>query len=102
MLWVVKRWQPDRNIAVVAAHSFAAVDGLEAVQQAVTVVTQLRPDAALYEPAPVRQGGQRAAPASRGRACPGEKRFVESWPFFDVGFSIRNGKNPLRLTRLLI
>jgi len=53
---VVKRWQPNRKSVVVAHNSVAVLDVLDAVPQAVTVATRLRLDAALYEPAPIRQG----------------------------------------------
>src|SRR5215210_6266179 len=51
MLLQVKRWLPEREMVVVADSSFAALELLEAVRQSVTVITRLRLDAALYEPA---------------------------------------------------
>ena len=52
ILLMVRRWLPDRDIVVVADNSFAVVELLAAVRQKVCVVTRLRLDAVLYEPAP--------------------------------------------------
>lgn len=52
ILRVVKRWLPERPLVVVAGNSFAALELLDAVREAVTVVTRLRLDAVLYAPAP--------------------------------------------------
>jgi DDE superfamily endonuclease len=70
LLWVVKRWLPERQIVVVADSSFAALDLLDAVRHAVTVVTRLRLDAALYEPAPARTGGEIGRPRKKGKRLP--------------------------------
>jgi hypothetical protein len=48
MLRLAPRWLPNREIVVTADSSFAALELLEAVRDAVTVVTRLRLDAALY------------------------------------------------------
>jgi DDE superfamily endonuclease len=70
LLRLVKRWLPERPSVVVADKSFAALDLLEAVRHAVTVVTRRRLDAALYEPAPVRQGRQLGRPRKKGKRLP--------------------------------
>jgi hypothetical protein len=64
VLLMVKRWLPERAIVVVADSSFAAVELLAAVREKVCVITRLRLDAALYDPAPKR------APQTRGRGRP--------------------------------
>ncbi len=70
MLLVVKRWLPEREIVVVADSSFAALELLDAVRASVTVVTRLRLDAALYEPAPERVAGQKGRPRKKGARLP--------------------------------
>jgi hypothetical protein len=62
-------------IVLVADSSFAALEFLDALRQlptAVSVVTRLRLDAALYEPAPERQPKQMGRPRKVG------KRFMVS------------------------
>jgi hypothetical protein len=66
LLLLAARWRPDRAIVVPADSSFAALELLEAVRNALTVVTRLRLDAALYEPAPARCAGQMGRPRKQG------------------------------------
>ena len=73
LLLVVRRWWPDRAIVVVADSTYAALAFLAACSawpNPVTVVTRLRLDAALYEPAPPRQRGQRGRPRLKGARLP--------------------------------
>jgi hypothetical protein len=70
MLLLVARWLPDREIVVTADSSFAALELLEAVRKSITVVTRLRLDAALYEPAPARRAGQMGRPRKKGKRLP--------------------------------
>jgi hypothetical protein len=65
-----KRWQPPRALGVVADRSFAALEWLQAVRDAVTVVTRLRLDAARDTPAPERQPGQMGRPRTQGKRLP--------------------------------
>jgi hypothetical protein len=67
MLLLVARWLPAREIVVTASSSFAALELLEAGRDSVTVVTRLRLDAALYEPAPARHAGQTGRPRKKGK-----------------------------------
>ena len=76
MLLTVKRWLPSREIVVVGDSSFAALELLDAVREAVTVVTRLRLDAALYEPAPERQPGQTGRPRKKGARLPTLKHML--------------------------
>jgi hypothetical protein len=69
MLLQVKRWLPEREIVVVADSSFAALDLLSAVRREMTVITRLRLDAALYEPAPPRRARQNGRSRLKGRDC---------------------------------
>jgi hypothetical protein len=55
MITQVRQWLPHRLLVVVADSSYAAIELLAACQdlpQPVTVVTRVRLDAALYDPAP--------------------------------------------------
>jgi len=66
MILMVARWLPARELVVVADSSFAALELLEAVRHEVTLITRLRLDAALYEPAPPRQPRQNGRPRKKG------------------------------------
>lgn len=70
LLLMVKRWLPDRAIVVVADSSFAALELLGAVRQHMCVITRLRLDAALYDPAPVRLPGAKGRPRCKGARQP--------------------------------
>lgn len=73
MLTQVRHWIPQRVIVLVADSSFAALEFLDALRQlptAVSVVTRLRLDAALYEPAPERQPKQMGRPRKVGKRLP--------------------------------
>ena len=70
MVWLVARWLPGRDVVVTADSSFAALELLEAVRAQVAMVTRLRLDAALYEPAPARKAKQTGRPRKKGRRLP--------------------------------
>lgn len=73
LLLVVRRWQPGRAIVAVADSSYAALAFLAACRSwanPVTVVTRLRLDAALYEPAPARTPGRVGRPRRKGKRLP--------------------------------
>jgi hypothetical protein len=70
MIREVKRWLPERELVVVADSSFAALELLSAVRRDVRMMTRLRLDAALYEPAPERQARQRGRPRLKGARWP--------------------------------
>jgi hypothetical protein len=73
LLRLVRRWWPDRPIVAVADSSYAALEllaGCQAGPQPVTVITRLRLDAALYEPAPPRRPGQVGRPRLKGPRRP--------------------------------
>lgn len=73
LLLVVRRWWPKRAIVAVADSGYAALSLLarcQALRQPITVVTRLRLDAALYDPAPPRQPHQNGRPRKKGVRLP--------------------------------
>jgi hypothetical protein len=73
LLLVVRRWWPDRTIVAVADSGYAAIRLLArciALPVPITVITRLRLDAALYQPAPPRHPGQIGRPRQKGARLP--------------------------------
>jgi hypothetical protein len=73
LLLVVRRWWPERTIVAVADSGYAALEFLAACRgwrAPVAVVTRLRLDAALYEPAPPRRPRQTGRPRLKGARLP--------------------------------
>lgn len=73
MIAQVRRWLPERKIVVVADSSFAALELLNAALELpvpIHLVTRLRLDAALYQPAPVRPPRQMGRPRKVGKRLP--------------------------------
>lgn len=66
------RWLPERALVIVADGSYAVVEFLAHMVRLpqVTLVTRMRLDAALYDPAPIRQAGQKGRPAVKGKRQP--------------------------------
>ena len=69
---LVMRWLPGREVVFVADSSFAALELLDQVARLsrVSVITRLRLDAALYDPPPPREPGQRGRPRLKGKRRP--------------------------------
>ena len=70
MLRLLARWLPTRSLVVVADHAFSALAFLDAVRHQVAVITRLRLDAALFEPAPPRRPGTVGRPRCKGDRLP--------------------------------
>jgi hypothetical protein len=73
LLLAVRRWWPERTIVAVADSGYAALEFLAACRswrRPVAVVTRLRLDAALYEPAPPRKPRQVGRPRLKGKRLP--------------------------------
>jgi len=69
----VRRWLPKRRIVIVADSSYAALELLGSLlnlPHPVYMVTQLRLDAALYEPAPERDPHKVGCPPKKGKRLP--------------------------------
>ena len=73
ILLLIRRWLPDREIVVVADSGYSVLDLLHVCQRLsdpITMITRLRLDAALYEPAPPRRKGQVGRPRRKGKRLP--------------------------------
>jgi hypothetical protein len=73
MIRQLRRWLPERDLVVVADSTYAALELLAdaaGLRGPVTVVTRLRLDAALYDPAPPRAPGRRGRPRRTGARQP--------------------------------
>jgi hypothetical protein len=72
MMRLVVRWLPGREIVFVADSSFAALELLDKVKTLPrgSVITRLRLDAALYDPAPPRAPGTKGRPRLKGKRRP--------------------------------
>lgn len=72
MIFQLRRWLPERDIVVVGDNSYAVLELLHACQSLpnpVTMITRLRMDAALYEPAPP-PTGKPGRPRKKGKRLP--------------------------------
>ncbi len=73
MVAQLRRWLPDRQLVVVADGSYAVLALLAycaRLAKPVTMITRLRLDAALYDPAPPRAPGTRGRPRLKGKRQP--------------------------------
>jgi hypothetical protein len=72
MIRQVHRWLPTRHLIIVADGSYAVVAFLANLVRLpqVTLVTRMRLDAALYDPAPQREAGKKGRPAVKGQRQP--------------------------------
>ena len=69
MIRQLRRWLPNRYLVVVADSTYAVIELLACalgMPQPVTVITRLRLDAALYDPAPERKKGTNGRPRLKG------------------------------------
>ena len=72
LIQLLRRWLPGRDLVFVADSSFAALELLAQVQSLLhtSLVTRLRLDAALFDPAPVREPGKLGRPPVKGERRP--------------------------------
>src|SRR5258706_6429851 len=74
----LRRWLPNRTLVVVGDSAYAALDFLhhcQTLRQPVTIITRLRLDAALYEPAPAYTGKGR--PRKKGKRLPTPQQLID-------------------------
>jgi hypothetical protein len=64
------RWLPGRRVIAVGDSSFAAIELLRDVARHLCMISRLRLDAGLYEPAPPRQPGTLGRPRVKGARLP--------------------------------
>src|SRR5206468_9240566 len=66
------RWLPGREVVVVADSSYAVIELLKQVSDTpnVSLITRLRLDAALYDPAPPPTARQKGRPRKKGARRP--------------------------------
>lgn len=88
LLLQVKRWVADRQVIAVGDSSYAVIDLLNVLQGQVSLISRLRLDAALYEPAPVCLPGQRGRKRLKGARLPTLLKIAEDkatrWQKFEV------------------
>ena len=80
MVMQLRRWLPQRPLALVGDNSYAVLDLLhccQSLREPVTLIARLRLDAALYAPAPARQPGQQGRPPLKGARRPALKTILE-------------------------
>jgi len=73
MIRQLRRWLPEHKLVVVADSTYAALDLLACAASMidpVAIVTRLRLDAALYDPAPVGKPGTNGRPRKKGARQP--------------------------------
>jgi len=72
LIGLLQRWLPGREVVVGADSSYAVIELLHQVQArlGVSLITRLRLDAALYDPAPPRKPGQNGRPRKKGARRP--------------------------------
>ncbi|MEP7284154.1 MAG: transposase, partial [Chloroflexota bacterium] len=81
MVFQWSRWLPDKALVVIGDNAYSGLDFLHAYQsltQSVTLITRLRLDAALYEPAPVRQPKQKGHPRLKGKRLPTPRQVADN------------------------
>ena len=75
----LRRWLPNRALVLVGDSNYAVLALLhfcQSLAQPVTLITRLRLDAALYEPAPPREPGQNGRPRIKGQRLPTLKELL--------------------------
>jgi hypothetical protein len=72
LIGLIHRWLPGRQVVVVTDSTYAVLELLRQVSDTpeVSLITRLRLDAALYEPAPVRAPRQNGRPRKKGARRP--------------------------------
>ena len=78
VIQLVARWLPEREVIFVGDSSFAVLDLLYLVSSSprIDLITRLRLDAQLYDPAPARQAGQTGRPRVKGARRPSPRQVL--------------------------
>jgi DDE superfamily endonuclease len=82
LLGLIQRWLPGREVVVVADSSYAVLELLKQVSDrpAMSLITRLRLDAALYDPAPPRALRQNGRPRKKGARRPTLQHVLQEAP----------------------
>jgi DDE superfamily endonuclease len=80
IIQLIARWAPDRDLIFVGDSSFAVLDLLYLVSSTpgVDMITRLRLDAQLYDPAPKRKAGQTGRPRVKGARRPSPQQILDN------------------------
>src|SRR5499433_3340501 len=80
IIQLIARWLPDRHLVFVGDSSFAVLDLLYLVSgtPGVDLITRLRLDAQLYDPAPKRKAGQTGRPRVKGARRPSPQQVLDN------------------------
>ena len=80
VIQLIARWLPDRDVIFVGDSSFAVLDLLYLVSSTprVDLITRLRLDAQLYDPAPKRKAGQTGRPRVKGARRPSPQQILDN------------------------
>jgi hypothetical protein len=87
--WIA-RWLPDRAVVFVADSSVAVLDVLSRIRGIphVSLMTRLRLEAQLWEPAPARKPRQNGRPRLKGARCPSPQQVLADpktqWPTLEI------------------
>lgn len=91
MIQLIARCLPDRTLVLVADSSFAVLDLLYLVSSLphLSLITRLRLDAQLYDPAPERKPGQTGRPRLKGARRPSPQQVLADpktkWERLEIG-----------------
>lgn len=82
LVGLIHRWLPGREVVMVADSSYAVIELLKAVSDTpgVSLITRLRLDAALYDPAPPRAARQNGRPRKKGARRPTLQHLLKAAP----------------------
>ena len=79
MILQLRRWLPNRSLVIMGDNGYAVLDLLhccQSLREPVTLITRLRLDAGLHDPAPPRQPGQSGRPRVKGSRRPTLKELL--------------------------
>jgi DDE superfamily endonuclease len=104
MTGLVAGWVPDRTCYLAVDSAYAGRALLEQRPANVQVVSRLRPDAALWAPAPKRRPGQKGRPRRRGARLPTPQQVAarcRQWQALAVTIYGRSVTTQVRIVRAL-
>jgi hypothetical protein len=104
LVGIVAGWVPDRTVYLAVDSAYAGRVLLEQRPRTVHVVSRLRPDAALWAPAPKRRPGQKGRPRRRGARLPTPQQIAtrcQAWQTLTVAIYGRTVTTQVRTVRAL-